>query len=295
MNEPRRLPVIERPIDNTALSTFMRCPRKYDLSMRKGWRQKDKAQALNFGSFWHRLLETHYKTGGNPSSVLDTYIKWQGEVPDNGDYRTAPRALACYEQYRKTYNIKNDVRETVGWPEAPMVEISTAISSPVLLHEYAGKLDRIVSVGGLGYVEDHKTTSRLDKYFFKQFENSNQMLGYVWMARQLVTDIKVVGVRINLAHILTNKTSFDRQIITFSDSRIAEWEDNTNRWLRRLERSIEEEDFPAHYGDNGCNGKYGRCEFFDVCSTPLRIRDSVLQQDFHLDPWDPLAYEEEPS
>lgn len=287
------LPVINRPIDNTALSTYMRCPRKYKLSMIEGWRRKEKSQALSFGAFWHRLLETHYKSGGDEKAVMHTFMQYHTEVPDTGDYRTAARALLEYRKFRQAHPIESDVRSTVGWPDAPMVEIATAIHSERLIHEYAGKLDRIVVVGGLGFIEDHKTTSRLDKGYFKQFENSNQMMGYVWMARQLVSEVKVVGVRINLLHVLTTKSGFDRQVITYPDSRMVEWEDNTNRWLRRLMRAIEEDDFPAHFGDDGCNGKYGRCEFFDVCASPPSIRQAVLEQDFHHDPWDPLAYEEE--
>ena len=291
--EAQPKPLIERPIDNTALSTFMKCPREYNLSMREGWRRKETSQALSFGAFWHRLLETHYKTGGDIASVMQTFERWKHEVPNVGDYRTANRALLDYKRYRDQYPVAADTQATIGWPHSPMVEISTAIHSPDLIHEYAGKIDRIVMVGGLAYVEDHKTTSRLDKGYFKNFENSNQMMGYVWMARQLVPDVKVVGVRINLLHVLTKDSNFERGLITYSDSRIDEWVDNTNRWLHRLQRSIVEEDFHAHFGDNGCSSKYGRCQFFDVCSSSPAIRRAVLAQDFHIDKWDPLAHEED--
>jgi hypothetical protein len=288
----RRLAVIERPIDNTALSTFMRCPREYNYSMRQGWRRKEKSQALSFGAFWHSLLETHYKSGGDIGAVLQTFAERKHEVPNEGDYRTADRALLEYKRYREVFDVKEDCRATIGWPDAPMVELSTAISHPLLAHEYAGKIDRIISVNGLGYIEDHKTTSRKDKYYFSQYQNSNQMKGYVWIARQLVTDIKIVGVRINLLHCLTNSSSFERHIVTYSDAQMTEWVDNTNRWLQRLERSIVEEDFPGHFGDDGCTRRYGNCPFFNVCGTSPTIRQAVLEQDFHIDHWDPLAYED---
>jgi uncharacterized protein YktA (UPF0223 family) len=288
-----QLPVIDRAIDNTALSGYMRCPRKYKLSMIENWRIKEVRQALSFGAFWHRLLETHYKTGGDKAQVLSTYTKYKDEVPDQGDYRTADRALIEYNRYVKRYGLGSDIFATVGYPDSPMVEISTAIESDTLIHEYAGKIDRVIKVGDLYYIEDHKTTSRFHKAYFKEFDLSNQIKGYVWIARQLLPEYPIAGARINLAHILTNKSDFHRHLVTFSDSQIEEWERNTNSWIRRIEESTRNDDFPAHFGDNGCSGKFGRCEYFDVCSTNETIRAQVLAQDFEQKVWDPLALGEE--
>lgn len=285
-------PILNRVIDNTAMSAYMACPREYDLALRQGWSPKEKSQALNFGGFWHRLMETHYKTGGNQEAVLNTFEKYQHEVPDEGDYRTAKRAYMEYKRYIKKYPPTLDCADTVGFPDNPMVEIATAVYSDIIGHEYAGKIDRIIMLNGLGYIEDHKTTSRLDKHYFKQFENSNQMMGYVWIAQQIVPNIKIAGVRINCAHILTSKSDFQRHLVTYSKSKIKEWEENAARWVRRMERSVENDDFPAHFGDNGCRRLYGRCKFFDVCGTNKMIRQSILERDFHVDRWDPLADED---
>lgn len=287
-----KLPLIDRPIDNTALSTYMRCPREYKLSMIEGWRSKERRQALSFGAFWHRLMETHYKTGGDSDRMLEVYSKYKHEVPDTGDYRTADRAWVEYGKYKKVYPPKVDCATTVGYPEAPMVEIAVPVVHDNLVHEYAGKIDRIIVLDGLGYIEDHKTTSRFDKGYFRQFQNSNQMMGYHWIGQQLVPDIKIVGARINLLHVLTSKSDFHREIVTFPPSIIKEWESNTNQWLHRIERSIESNDFPGHYGDDGCTHRFGRCQFFDVCNSSPRIREALLQQDFEVRHWDPLSIEE---
>lgn len=288
------LPVINRPIDNTAMSAYMTCPREFKLAILDGWRPKVKHQALNFGSFWHRLLETHYKSGGDKDAVAETFTKYQHEVPNTGsDYRTAQRALIEYERYRKEYPPTIDCRDTVGFPDNPMVEISTAVYNETIGHEYAGKIDRIIVVDGLGYIEDHKTTSRLDKHYFKQYENSNQMMGYVWVANQIVPDIKIAGVRINAAHILKSKSNFIRHIVTYSDSRIKEWERNTAVWMQRMKDSITNDEFPAHFGNNGCRRMFGRCKFFDVCGTSEVIRQKVLEQEFVVDHWDPLALDDD--
>jgi hypothetical protein len=287
------LPTINRPIDNTALSAFMTCPREYKLAMIEGWATKEKHQALSYGSFWHKLLEVHYQTGGDQQKVLKAFTEGASSVPDDGDYRTSKRAWLDYQKYIKKYPSKLDCAETVGFPDAPMVEISTAIHNEKFGHEYAGKIDRIIMSNGLGYIEDHKTTSRLDKHYFSQYENSNQMMGYVWIAQQLVPGIRIAGVRINLAHVLTKKTEFERHTVTYSEARMKEWERNTGSWLRRLKFSIENDDFPGHFGDNGCSRKFGKCQFFKVCSTSETIRQKYLEQEFVVRHWDPLATEHE--
>lgn len=286
------LPSIPRVIDNTAMSAFQRCPTLYDLSMIQGWKPKKQSSALSFGTLWHLLLETHYKTGGNKDEVYKAFAVASHKVPSEGDYRTSQRALLDYEKYRKEYDIKKDCEQTYGFPDNPMVEISTAVFSDILGHDYGVKIDRIVVENGLGYVEDHKTTSRLDKSYFRQYELSNQMMGYVRIANYLIPDIKVVGVRINLLHALTNSSAFHRHIVTYPDSRLKEWEENSGMWMRIMERAHETGIFPRHYGDNGCNGKFGRCEFFDVCSSSPLIRDEILKQDFHIEHWDPLKHQE---
>lgn len=289
-----QLPIIDRSIDNTALSAYMKCPREYDFAMRRGLKSKERSQALSFGAFWHKLLEVHYKTNGNETAVLDAFLAHEKSVPKEGDYRTAKRAWVEYQKYRKTYPPSFDCTQTLGAPDSPMVEINTSVASEVIPQGYAGKLDRIVLLNPTqALIEDHKTTSRLDKHYFNQFTNSNQMKGYVWIGQKIVPSVKVIGVRINLLHILTEKSQLEQHVVTFSDSMIREWEENTARWLKRIERSIVEEDFPAHFGDNGCKHLYGKCQFFEVCATNSMIREATISQDFKIEHWDPLKHEDE--
>lgn len=300
VGEGGELPVIKRTIDNTALSAYMTCPREYNFAYRQHRRPKETKPPLSFGSFWHLLLETHYKTGG--AGILterDKLLEQWEEHGSEDDYRTAPRALSEYENYLKWLNeesgigVADDLQQTVGFPDNPMVELQTAVKSDRLIHPYAGKIDRLVIDNGLGYVEDHKTTSRKTKYYFEQYYNSNQMKGYTWLAQQLFPSIKIVGVRINLLHVTKTKSGFYRQPITFSDKIIEEWEENTNEWIRRIARDTEEENFPGHFGTFGCTRMYGKCQFFGACQTSPSIRQQYLEDMYEIRPWNPLAVEED--
>lgn len=300
------LELLNRPLDNTALSAYLACPREFLFSMIMHRRHSGKSTALVFGSGWHHALEAHYKSGGN-REVVQYFVrrKWEDhDSPD--DYRTLERVLLDYDKYVKKWGgpDSDDIRSTVGFPDNPLVEIATNAQGDALLHPWAVKIDRIVKVGGLYYVEDHKTTSRLDKHYFKQFELSYQMMGYTYVAQQLFPDIKIQGVRVNVSHVLTGKSEFYRELFPYSPAQIKVWVATTNSWMRQLGdataryyEALDEgrdpydaivENFPAHFGDNGCSRKFGLCQYHSVCSAGPAIQLRLLDRDFEVVPWNPL-------
>jgi hypothetical protein len=246
------LPVIQRPLDNTAMSAYMACPREYSLSMVEHRRGKGKKASLVFGSGWHKALETHYKTGGDRARVQTAVMEsWE----DHGavdDYRTFERVLLDYDLYVKKYGPpEKEAAKTVGYPTEPLVEIATNAVGGGLLHPYAGKLDRIIEFDG-------------DYY------------------------------RINLSHVLTNKTEFHREFKTFNKAQIEEWVRNTNFWMELVARSTEGNIWPAHFGDNGCSRKFGMCTYHEACSIgDQRIRQRYIETNYEINPWNPLEVDDE--
>lgn len=287
------LPVIDRPLDNTALTLFMKCPRKYDFAMRQHRRNMGRpTPAIAYGTAWHKMLELHYKFGGDADLVsLGLQKAWE----DHGkadDHRTMERAWLEYQRYVERYGPPDqEDAKTVGFPENPLVEISANVTWEGAAHAYAGKIDRIVELQGQYYVEDHKTTSRMGDYYFKQFELSNQMMGYVWIARKLFPSIKVAGVRINAHCVLKRDSKFARNIISFSDDRLEEWAQNYSHWVEQLQHAYSRDRFPGNYSE--CDGKYRFCEYGDVCSMPPHLRERVLEADYEINPWNPLEAEED--
>lgn len=302
----RRSPHIDRSIDNTALAAFMECPRKFYYSMilnrRKGGLSKP---ALSYGTTWHAILETHYKTGGNIAAVKDAAIaSWQPhDNPD--DHRTLERALKAYVGYLGRWGDHNADSQgngkTVGFPDTPVVELATELWWEGALHPYAGKIDRVFELQGLYYVEDHKTTSQLGANYFYQFDPSNQMMGYAVLAQEL-TGLPIAGVRINAHGVLKTQDKFERKIVTYSQPRLAEWKRNYNNWIHRLELSLglltdieydsmDPEDrllkaFPHQF--NACAAKYGMCQYAEVCTSPPHLRKKIIEFEFEEQVWDPM-------
>lgn len=303
----RRSPWIPRPIDNTALADYMACPRKYYYGMVANRRRSGPtAPPLAFGASWHAALEAHYKYGGDRYKVEIAILhSWQQhDRPD--DHRTMERVLSCYDQYLSHWgDHASDTQRngrTVGFPENPMVEIPVEIAWPGGAHPYTGKIDRIIEINGLYYVEDHKTTSQLGAQYFQQYDPNNQMMGYAWLAQKL-TGLRIAGVRINALGVLKTQTKLAREIVSYSKERLEEWGRNYNSWVARLEDSyrimaeggsttftpsdeVLLEAWPHNF--MACSAKYGMCQYASVCSFQPARRGYVLETEFSDREWDPM-------
>lgn len=309
---------IGRVIDNTAQKDYMNCPSKYVKGM--VWHRRGSGPPtppLNYGSCWHTTLETSYAAPQLPWDDLFDHVRaavirrWE-ESTKLDDHRTLDRLLLEYRKYIAHYGLPWDEPDkTVGWPDAPLVELAVDVPIPGARHPYAGKLDRIVKTrSGQYIIEDHKTTATLRSDYFKQWTIDNQMIGYAAIA-SIITGLPISGVRINLHVVHKSDSVFERQTIPFSKPRIESWYRNYDQWLDRLERSMElheqAEELYTHEGWSpeyerlhleawpqnftACAGKYSMCQYYDICTLPPHLREEALAANFIVAPWDPLAVE----
>jgi hypothetical protein len=304
---PQRSPHIPRPIDNTALDAFMRCPRLYYYSMVLNRRQRHGSSlspALAYGTTWHSIMEAHYKTGGDTQAIVDTAVRSWKNHENAEDHRTLERCITEYNNFLKFYgSFEQETAgwgQTVGWPDTPVIEIPIELWWPGALHPYTGKIDRVFQHQGLYYVEDHKTCSALGATYFRQFDPSNQMMGYAWLA-QLQTGFPIAGVRISAHCILKASSKFQRETIMFSQERLKEWGKNYNEWVKRLEEAHQRleigdqeiaalQAFPHNF--NACATKYGQCTYTEVCTFDATMRERILEAEFEEQPWNPLQPDE---
>jgi hypothetical protein len=307
---PRYSAIIGRPMDNTALSTYMRCPAEYEKAYRQHRRSGGTTPALAFGTVIHCAMEAHYSVAECSEADLIEQVHlamaegWQDHGVED-DIRTFDRAFLEYKKFLRISGLPwREESKTVGWPDRPLVEQSGEVAIPGARHPYAYKIDRIYKAQNQYFVEDHKTTSRFDKNFFRQFELDNQMMGYAYCA-QLITGKPIAGVRISAWVIHKNDSLFEKRTISFSQVRLDDWARNYDRWLDKVENSYRnmetnigfskeptqddiEDAFPLNLW--ACHGrKYGSCPYIGVCSMPPHLRQRTLEQDFNVAPWNPLT------
>lgn len=318
---PRYSQLIGRPIDNTAQSAFMRCPSEYEKSMVQHRRNADgpPKPALGYGGTWHKGMETHYKAPEMSEADLFETVSlammehWEDhEIED--DHRTLARCLLEYKKYLRQRGLPwKEEAKTVGWPHSPFVELVGEIAIPGARHPYAFKIDRVYQSQSQYFIEDHKTTSRFDKNYFRQFELDNQMMGYASVA-QLLTGKPIAGVRINCHVLHKNDSLFEQRVISFSQPRLEDWARNLDRWQEKIEiasnkrnelhlanslNEMEQIDYQNGLDDafpmalSSCHGrKFGSCSYVSVCSMPPHLRQRSLEEDFALAPWNPLEEED---
>lgn len=258
--------------------------------------------ALNYGSAWHNAMAASYSAPEMSRADLIEHVRmavaegWKlTSNPD--DYRTFERVMVEYERYLDHWGFLpwDEPAQTIGWPDAPMVEIGVELQIPGARHPYAGKLDRIVQQAGQYLIEDHKTTSSLRSDYFTQWEIDNQMIGYSVLAG-LVTGLQVSGVRINLHVVRKSDSVFERRTIHFSPKRQQDWMHKYESWLERIEgdvilhRQARANAFPENF--NACSRKFGMCQYIGVCTLDPERRKYALEQDFDIEEWNPLAAEE---
>jgi hypothetical protein len=133
---------------------------------------------------------------------------------------------------------------------------------------YEGRPDLVVKVDGELVVVDHKTQGM----YYNIFPYNNQARGYCWA---LNTGKFVYN------YLVFRKTEqCRRNPYTFSPPQIDLWVSDTIEWYWRLKHSIESKSFTRSWN---CSGKYGLCDFTDVCTASNEaMRSWVIKRDFEM-------------
>lgn len=147
---------------------------------------------------------------------------------------------------------------------------------------WEGKIDCIAFYDTAVAVVDHKTTSVMGAKFADDKMRSNQMLGYMWAATQL---LKAFGyskppkeVVINAIALRKNNFDFEHFRLPYAAWQLEEWQSQVLLNVRNICTAYLE---AMHYGfatpnRESCVGKYGRCAFFDVCQAHSNMRSRML-------------------
>lgn len=301
-------------IDNSTLEKIITCPRSafyYMITKRELAGRKD---SLNFGSGMHAglgsLYTDFYLEGYNDKASIDRALKaitdhFEANPQEQESFRTVDRAIDMLLKYHKTYSVEPfTIHHMHEFDKKPCVEIPFAVpigrieDVPII---WTGRIDAVVRWDKLLWILDHKTTSIFGGTYFEQFRNSSQFIGYCWAYEQVMHE-RVHGVLINALAIRKITTTgkpveFARERIDYNREQITEWQANTMRIITTFlgyassglvaEESETVSEFPMHTA--WCHGKYGTCQYFDVCTLPKAQRGTLLNSRAYADvTWNPL-------
>lgn len=173
---------------------------------------------------------------------------------------------------------------------------------------YIGRIDMVVSEENQIFTVDHKTTSMMGNGFWMEQRVNPQHEGYCWAwwkaTGQLPAGYIVNGIRTrkplirdeaSVSKRSTRKDieadDFQRDKVFIDLPRIMEWEFNLKKKLKTFLNYYSDSYFPLHR--KWCVGKYGACQYYDVCSLAAEFREATLSSgNFQDVVWSPLEKKE---
>jgi len=270
------------------------------------------------------MIEYSYGKEAQDRAILN-YFSLNPIPPDilAYDHRTPVAALEVMKHYRAQSNVElhpDYELEILADDEGPIIERSfeipmavldlslslwdlakilnqetwitsaTTPKTPVRIHlAWSGRIDLICSINGRPRVLDHKTSSIDTPDYFRGFELSSQVRGYVWAAQQLWPDIKPKSfVHNGIFFKKPNKTNSSASLIArgakggepplafkrtyypsnvnseYSDTDLSRWKRDTILLIEDFLHSVSRGVYPMN--DANCVVKYGMCPYHDVCT-----------------------------
>lgn len=296
-------PPFPHVIDSTLRSSFVSCPRKFELEYLLHWKPKDPSVHLHAGGAFARGLEvareSYFKHGLSPDiavaqgmqALLETYGSFECP-PDSA--KSLERMLGAMEFYMDAYPMDRDAAVPIELPGgnrgiefsfAEPLEINHPQTGDPLI--YCGRMDQVVNYAGGVFGEDDKTTSSLGASWSGQWDLRSQFTGYTWACQK--AGIPLQGFLVRGISIL--KTKYDtQQAITYRP----QWQ--LDRWYKQLHRDITrmiacwEDGYWDYNLDHAC-GEFGGCVFKRVCLS--ENPQPWLETSFERRVWNPLTRIEE--
>ena len=299
--------------DNTMLSSYKDCPRKYFLRHVLDWRREGTAPPLVFGLSWHSGMDAVWQHFGKvpEDNLVDLAMAmfletWEaegfdpnpvGEIAEKLNPRLPQVAREMYENYIR------DRANTIRNSELVAVEQPFAVPIPDLEAVwYVGRLDKVARIQGQLTVVEHKTTTayKLDGGFqtsyIEGWYSDSQVKGYQFGGSLFYPGLTQVWVDAALVHKKVHD-KFRFVPVAHNTEILKEWVGDTREWVLRLQEDRHKFDaaggalvpgcFPKN--ENTCMGKFGACGFLDICRTtanPDQLGEPPAG--YVVEPWSPF-------
>jgi hypothetical protein len=300
-----------RLYDNTRISAFRQCPRKYYFRHVRDWRPAEPAIGPTFGIAWHKAMDTVWMYHSLPKEELISIAidSWRAEMKEFPI--DSPEFALEYIQNEGTLREMLDnyiVARRNLLAEIQLIHAERPFAVP--LDEtgklfYVGRLDKVFKRGEKIYVIDHKTTSQYKKdggfrtTWIESFGVDSQIDGYLYAAHLLYGE-QFKGVWVDGA--LVHKTVHDKFIIIPIERQFA----MLDQWLAEIRvvittieahltvrerfRQLDTPELGGFFprNSNSC-WHYGLCTYYDICRfipNPEEIRE--VPKGFIVEKWEPF-------
>lgn len=257
---------MERRVNQSELTTFMRCPRKWDLSYVKGYSPSEESSNLYVGSLVHAGLQVHYEGGDLAEWIGLAEAQGISESEDGTLSKDDELALIMLEGYLQWLEETGiDAGDLVPeWVERRIeLPLGNIEGRDVVLH---GTVDWTArDPFGQLWLLDHKTVAAFGALVDRRMQLSFQLLTYAWMLRE-ATGERPVGVVLNMLRKVKRTAAakppfYAREAVQFNDTQLDNHGKNLYRVIAAMLRAEDNGDaYPVPDAD--CTWK---CPFLQIC------------------------------
>jgi len=250
--------------DNTSLSIFRRCPKRYFWRIIKGLAPKEQDFKMAFGQAFHEALTFMYKGQKEEAeNVLKKfYSRLAPEVNLGG--RTLDNAKTLLE---RALNFPNFKMKSQG------VYFQFPLEGDII---YEGEIDLVGEFLGDLLIVENKTSYK--RIFFPR--PNNQITGYIWAAEQALG--KRPRACIQLFTFQVKSCEINRFFTERMDWEIEEWKKDILA-LHRARMKYEEMNFWPRGPEWECQA----CPYKILCDTPGYLQSRIINDSFVKEVWQP--------
>ena len=294
-------------LDSSSLE-LLSCPRRFQFVNRMGLVPKMGSAPLDWGSALHKAIArwSISRARGmvvDEVAIIDEAVAWYNDrMCLKNEPRSGANLRRCLEDYFAEYAHEEfyplTTRDGAVAVELPFaIPIYSTDTTDVLL---TGKVDAIGLWGRDKrlVIKDIKHSSS-----FKPASHMEEQLGrpqfHIYIAAcahmGLIDDVTKSPMRVVVDCVYISKTAPGAKLMRSPATVIEPFMlENTMAYVRDSARRVaewsDEEPWPHNYGE--CHGKYRKCDFFDVCTVPLRDQSIALSHMFNKREYDPRKFDE---
>ena len=293
-------PPFPEVIDNSAISSFKKCPRDWYYGSLRAITRKGGNVHLHAGGAYAAGLEharkAFYDDGKSEDEAINIGLEaltryWGDFEPPEDSKKSYPVMCQALIEYFCEYPMETDVikplrlangKSAVEFTFACPISVTHPDTNQPII--YAGRFDMLAERDGSLFVEDDKTASQLGAQWNRNWLLDSQFTGYCWAAATF--GYPVAGAIIRGLSILSKGFGHAQAIVYRPQWQIDRWLETTEHTIKLMKAYWEQDHYPPVLDKHSCNS-YGGCGFHQLCESPNP--ESWIELNYEPRVWNPLA------
>jgi hypothetical protein len=286
-------------LDNTALSSFKKCPMDWHYSAVRQITKQGGNLHLHFGGAFAAGLEAarraYYDDDHSEEAALKHGVEvalafWETKEMPEGFAKNADTLVGALFAYFIEYPLATDFLKPYRQPDSDSSCIEFTFSIPLDIRHpqtgdpilYGGRFDMLAEKDGVLFVEDDKTASQLGSQWLRNWLLDSQFTGYCWAAQEF--GFPVAGAIIRGVSILKNGFGHAQSIVYRPQWQLDRWLETTTTLINQMIAMWETDSHYPVLDKHACNS-YGGCAYHQLCESPNP--ESWIEMNYEPRIWNP--------